>query len=429
MDALVIQGGTPLRGTVSAGGSKNAAAVVLAATLLASKPVEIRNLPSIQDVIVLRSLLQGLGLHTESIEGGVVAEVRDPATFEVPAPCRSLRATLSLLGPLLARRGRARLPLPGGCRIGARPFDLHLYGLRALGAKVWVTDTHVEGSATCLHGADICLAGQHGSTVTGTCNILCAASLARGRTVIRSAAQEPEVIDLGQFLTAMGARIRGLGGPVLEVEGVNSLGGGKHTLIPDRIEAATLAMAIGATRGEGIIQYVDVEHMAPVLQVLRTAGMDLTTAAGALTIATKRRLNPLRITTGPHPGFPTDLQPQLAALSCTANGRSCIRERVFPDRFAHLRTLRSLGAKARRRGPVSLIYGPSRLQGTTVAIPDLRSGAAIAIAALAAEGESVLTGLQHLDRGYEGFDFKIRQLGGKIERVTVDSPVHVVNDS
>jgi UDP-N-acetylglucosamine 1-carboxyvinyltransferase len=411
-------GGTPLRGTVRVSGSKNAALPMMAASILAEGPVRLEGVPHLTDVATLARLLGELGMHVvrmpdDSLLLETVAAAPVRARYDL---LRRMRAGFCVLGPLLARRGRAVVSLPGGCAIGPRPVDLHLKGLAALGAELRVRHGYVIARARRLAGATIDMTGPRGPTVTGTANVMSAAVLARGRTILTGAAAEPEIVDLGRFLVAMGARILGLGTPVLEIEGVEGLAGVAYHVIPDRIEAATLLLAAAITGGSATIEGVVPEHLAAVLDVLRAAGPEIEPGVERIAIRSVGRPRPIDVTALPYPGIPTDVQAQLTALAAVADGRSTVRDRVFPHRLLHTAELKRLGAKIERRDGTTVVTGVERLTGAAVAASDLRASAALVLAGMAAAGETTVHHVHHLDRGYQRLDEKLNQLGARIER-------------
>jgi len=431
MDMLVIRGGTPLRGSVRVSGAKNAALPIMAATLLTDGPVRLSEVPRLADVATLTQLLRFLGVEVEATGNNEISlQVVDRNPCTAPYDLvRKMRASICVLGPLLARRGRARVSLPGGCNIGHRPIDLHLRGLESLGARVRVENGYVIAAARRLRGATIDLAGPQGTTVTGTANIMAAAVLANGATTITSAALEPEIVDLANFLNRLGARISGHGTPVIRVEGVPSLDGGTHTVIPDRIEAATLLMAALATRGEVSIQNVCQHDLHSVVELLRQAGaqVDFDDRTATLAIRHGSQFHPISFSAAPFPGIPTDVQAQLTALFTSGQGTSTVTDTVFPDRFMHVSELCRMGASIERRGDSAVIHGGLRLTGASVMASDLRASAALVIAALGAEGESTIRRVYHLDRGYERLDLKLMALGAQIRRLQ-DTPEFQVFD-
>jgi len=436
MDMFVIHGGRPLAGRVQVDGAKNAALPIMAAVLAADGPLRLDTVPDLVDVHTLATLLTTLGVDIDRNDDRLTLRVVDHDPFEADYELvRRMRASICVLGPLLARRGRARVSLPGGCNIGHRPIDLHLKGLRALGAEITVEHGYVVAHARRLRGALVYLGGPFGSTVTGTCNVMTAATLAEGTTVIESAACEPEVVDLGSCLNQMGARIEGLGTPTLTIHGVERLGGTDWSLIPDRIEAATLMIAAAMTEGTVEIEPVCPAHLTAVLDALETIGVEITMSAclpaivsgltaprHRISITGVRELRPTRLTALPYPGLPTDLQAQLMALLTTAGGISVVTDKVFPDRFLHAAELGRMGARIHREGPSAVISGIDRLSGAAVMASDLRASAALVLAALSAQGESTIRRIYHLDRGYCRLDRKLNQLGADVARVN-DAPV------
>ncbi len=427
MDMFVVKGGQPLSGKVAVSGAKNAALPIMACVLASDGPTILKNVPHLVDVSTLTRLLETLGTRVERRPGGDLELEVQKQTSSVAAYdlVRKMRAGVCVLGPLLARRGQACVSLPGGCNIGDRPIDLHLKGLKALGADIRVERGYVVANAKRLRGANIFLGGPFGSTVTGTANVMAAATLAEGTTTIEAAACEPEVVDLGRFLNAMGAKITGLGTPFLRIEGVEKLQGTTHTVIPDRIEAATLMMAVAITGGDVELENVQPAHMTAVLEKLREIGVELeTTSHGTMIVRRTGPLKPADCVAQPYPGIPTDVQAQLMALLTRAEGLSIVTDKVFPDRFLHAPELVRLGAGIRREGPSAIITGIPKLSAACVMASDLRASAALVIAALAAEGETVIRRIYHLDRGYDSLEVKLNQLGAHpaIERCSRTSP-------
>ncbi len=418
MSSFRIIGGTPLCGTVQASGSKNAALPMMAASILAEGPVRLQRVPRLVDVETLSRVLVRLGMEvTWTAEGEMLLCTVDPTPVRAEYQLvRPMRASFCVLGPLLARRGRAVVSLPGGCNIGDRPVDLHLKGLAALGAELRLRHGYVVARAERLIGTTIDLAGPRGPTVTGTANVLCAAVLAQGRTILHGAAREPEIVDLGRFLISMGARIDGLGTETLEIDGVEQLDGTTHRIIPDRIEAATLLLAAAITQGSATVGGVIPSHLEAVLEVLEATGTRIDRAADRITLTSAGPPRPVDIIARPFPGVPTDLQAQFMALLSLADGRSRIGDEVFPDRFLHTAELQRLGAKIRRDGPMAEVTGVAHLAGATVTACDLRASAALVLAGLAAHGRTTVRQIHHLDRGYEGLDEKLARLGARIER-------------
>lgn len=418
MDMFVLQGGHRLSGTVSVSGAKNSVLPIMAATLASEGESIIRQVPNLVDVRTLSSLLQTLGATIERQGKDLHIRVEDEsncvADYEL---VRRMRAGICVLGPLLAKRGKACVSLPGGCNIGDRPIDLHLKGLRALGANIHVERGYVIASADRLVGANVYLGGPFGSTVTGTCNLMTAACLAEGSTTIEAAACEPEVVDLGRCLIGMGAKIDGLGTPFIRIEGQDQLQTTDHTVIPDRIEAATLMIAVAIAGGDVTLKNVEPIHLSAVIEKLKEIGITVEAAERTIRIASNQRYASADCIALPYPGIPTDVQAQLMALLTLANGTSMVTDKVFPDRFMHASELVRLGAGIRREGPTAVIQGVTALSGANVMASDLRASAALVLAALAAEGTTVIRRIYHLDRGYERLEEKLNQLGASIRRV------------
>ncbi len=419
MDSLVIQGGVKLRGAIAVNGAKNAALPIMAAALLSDEPSLIRGVPDLQDVRSQIALLTGLGAAVlRQKDSALEIRVRDQSQSHAPYDLvRKMRAGICVLGPLLARRGRARVSMPGGCAIGDRPVDLHLRGLAALGARIRLENGDIVATAKRLRGAEIFLGGNFGSTVLGTANVMCAATLARGKTVIEGAACEPETVDLANYLNAMGARITGQGTPRLIIEGVRELHGCDYRVIPDRIEAGTFLVAAAISRGELRLQNVRLDHLVAVIDKLRQIGVRVEKCNGGAHVAAPQRLQPGTITTQPYPGFPTDLQAQFMALLALAHGNSIITEKIFPDRFLHVAELARLGARVHREGATVMVEGQPKLIAAPVMASDLRASAALVLAGLAAQGVTVVHRVYHIDRGYERIEKRLNQAGARIQRV------------
>lgn len=417
MDSLLIKGGVPLAGEVAISGAKNSALPILAATLLTAEPCVIRRVPNLSDVRYMCEILRWLGAEVK-FEGDTVRvqarKVKGHADYDL---VRKMRGSICVMGPLLGRLRKARVSLPGGCVIGARPINLHLKGFAALGARITIEGGYVEAATRRLVGAEMFLGGRAGSTVLGTANVMMAATLAEGVTVIESAACEPEVVDLANFLNAMGARITGAGSPTIRITGVKELHGAEHEVIPDRIEAATFAIAAGATNGEVTLKGARAEHLHAVFDKLRAAGVSVTPRGGDLVVKRAGRLRSVDITTLPYAGFPTDVQAQMMALLTLAPGLSIITERIFESRFMHVSELARLGADIEIEGPSAIVKGGRPLSGAPVMASDLRASAALVIAGLAAKGTTTVNRVYHLDRGYENMDGKLRALGARIQRV------------
>ena len=417
MDRFVIRGGVPLRGDVTISGAKNAALPIMAAALLTEEPCVIRRVPDLSDVRFMARILESVGASV-TLEAGALTiqakKIRGYGDYEL---VRKMRGSICIMGPLLGRLHDAKVALPGGCAIGVRPIDLHLKGFRALGANLDISGGYVHAKADRLCGTEIFLGGRVGPTVLGTGNVLMAAVLADGVTVIDSAACEPEVVDLAHFLIAMGAKISGVGSPVITVTGVRELHGTEHEVIPDRIEAATYAIAAAATKGEVTLRHVRPDHMHAVLDKLREAGVVIERQGPALRVRGGPALRPADITTQPYAGFPTDVQAQFMALMTLAPGTSIITERIFESRFMHAAELARLGADISIEGPSAIVKGVPSLSGAEMMAGDLRASAALVIAGLAAGGTTEILRVYHIDRGYENIDAKLRQLGARLERV------------
>ena len=417
MDSFLIKGSVPLHGEVAISGAKNAVLPIMAATLLTSEPCLIRRVPNLSDVKFMGQILTRLGAEVH-FEGDTVRiqarQITGAGDYDL---VRKMRGSICIMGPLLARSKKATVSLPGGCVIGARPINLHLKGLEALGAKVTIKGGYVEVAAKRLTGAAMFLGGRAGPTVLGTANVMMAATLAQGVTVIESAACEPEVVDLADFLNAMGARITGAGSPTVTVTGVRQLHGAEHEVIPDRIEAATYAIAAAATGGEVTLRGARPDHMRAVLDKLNDAGAKIQRNDSGLTIRRGGRLKAVDITTLPYAGFPTDVQAQMMALMALTPGISIITERIFESRFMHVSELARLGADVEIEGPSAIVKGGRLLTGAPVMASDLRASAALVIAGLAARGATQVNRVYHIDRGYENIDGKLRRLGARIKRI------------
>ncbi|MBM4363693.1 MAG: UDP-N-acetylglucosamine 1-carboxyvinyltransferase [Deltaproteobacteria bacterium] len=419
MDAIRIRGGRPLNGTIRVGGAKNAALPILCATLLSDGASRLRNVPGLRDIDTTAALLRFLGRDVDvNIPEVHVAEVRGPGNPEAPYELvRQMRASVLVLGPLVARYGRARVSLPGGCAIGARPVDQHLKGLEALGARIRVEHGYVVAEADRLRGAEIVFDMP---TVTGTENILLSAVLARGRTTLVNCAREPEVEELGRVLNKMGARVEGAGTAVIRIEGRDSLEPFDHAIIADRIEAGTFLAAVGATGGTVELEDAPTEELEPVIVKLRQAGVVIERQGTRTVVHREGPLRAVDATTAPHPGFPTDMQAQLMALVATARGTSVLTETIFENRFMHVPELSRMGADIETRNNAAIVRGVRSLEGASVMATDLRASASLVIAGLAAEGETVVRRVYHLDRGYERIERKLAAAGADIERIQLE---------
>jgi UDP-N-acetylglucosamine 1-carboxyvinyltransferase len=416
MDKLRIAGGQRLRGRVEIAGAKNAALPALAACLLTAERVVVGNLPRVRDVRTMVRVLEQLGAVTEARgERERIVEARRIASFEAPYDLvKTMRASVLVLGPLLGRHGRARVSLPGGCAIGARPIDYHLEGLRRMGADVRVEHGYVEAQSDGLRGVEFTFPAQ---TVTGTENLMMAAALGRGTTVLANCACEPEVVDLARMLVAMGASIEGAGTERIVIEGRERLGGCEHVVIPDRIEAATYLVA-GALCGDDVeIACCRPDQLEAVLEQLRGNAVEVEVRGDSLRVASPAAIAPCDLRTAPYPGYPTDMQAQYMALSTQARGSAVITETIFERRFMHVGELQRMGADIRIDGRSCVVVGPTRLSGAQVMATDLRASAGLVLAALVADGVTVIDRIYHLDRGYESMETKLCALGASVERI------------
>lgn len=417
MDKFRIIGGRPLDGEVRISGAKNAALPILAATLLAKTPVVLSNVPELRDIATMLKLLSGLGVSYCFRSGTLELDASKTCGFLAPYELvRTMRASILVLGPLLARCGEAVVSLPGGCAIGARPVDLHLKGLAALGADIRVEAGYIHARARKLKGCRLVL---DQITVTGTENLMMAAVLARGKTVIENAAREPEVVDLADFLVKLGAKISGVGSDVLEIQGVDSLGDApvQHQIMPDRIETGTYLTAAAITQGRIRTTHTHPRTLDAVLDKLKEAGATIAQGPDWIELTQPCRPRAVSFHTAPYPGFPTDMQAQLMALNCLAEGVGVITETIFENRFMHALELRRMGADITIEGHTAICRGVKRLQGAPVMATDLRASASLVLAALAAEGETQIDRIYHIDRGYERIEAKLSKLGAIIQRI------------
>jgi UDP-N-acetylglucosamine 1-carboxyvinyltransferase len=416
MDKLIIQGGVPLSGEIRVSGAKNAALPLMCAALLTREQLTLSNVPHLRDVSTMLRLLAQLGVEV-SLDDRLGLLLRAERRPEPLAPydlVKTMRASILVLGPLVARCGEARVSLPGGCAIGSRPVDLHIKGLETLGAEISVEQGYITARAKRLKGARVVMDLV---TVTGTENLMMAACLAQGRTVLENAAREPEVVDLAQCLSAMGARVSGAGTDVITIEGVAQLRGAAYRIMPDRIESGTFLAAAAATGGRVTLHGTDVGTLDAVLEKLREAGAELQAENGTISLAMRERPRGVNIRTAPYPGFPTDMQAQLMALDAIAEGTAVITETIFENRFMHALEMQRLGADIEISSNSAIVRGVGKLQGATVMATDLRASASLVIAGLAAEGETTVDRVYHLDRGYECIEEKLAQLGARIKRV------------
>ncbi len=418
MDRIVIRGGHRLKGEVRISGAKNAALPILASSLLARGTSTYKNVPLLNDVATMRRLIADMGAEVDppsGLERTVRITTDGVDKFDAPYELvKTMRASVLVLGPLVARHGRARVSLPGGCAIGARPIDQHLKGLEAMGARIQLEHGYVVARAKRLHGASIVCDIP---TVTGTENLMMAGALAKGRTTIENAAREPEVEELARVLNKMGAHIEGAGTSVVTVEGVDELSPVEHAIMPDRIEAGTFMVAAAATRGDVLLRDVVPEHLDAVVAKLRSAGAEVVAEEGGLRVRGRADIFPVDITTQPYPGFPTDMQAQFMVLAARARGQSVITETIFENRYMHVSELSRMGADIMVDGRTSVIRGPCKLSGAKVMATDLRASASLILAGLVAEGETEVLRVYHLDRGYERIERKLRALGADVRRV------------
>ena len=417
MDKYVIKGGNPLVGEVEIGGAKNAALAILTAAIMTDDPVTIENMPDVSDINVLLDAISVIGAsvdrldrHSVRICGSSIGSVSVDYEY-----IKKIRASYYLLGALLGKYKHAEVPLPGGCNIGSRPIDQHLKGFRALGAGVEIRHGVIVAKAENLHGAHIFMDMV---SVGATINIMMAAALAKGNTIIENAAREPHVVDTANFLNSMGANIKGAGTDVIRIRGVESLHSTNYAIVPDMIEAGTYMMAAAATRGDLLIKDLIPKHLEAITAKLQEIGCDITEFDDAIRVSAKHRLGKTHVKTLPYPGFPTDMQPQISVTLCLANGTSIVTESIFENRFKYADELARMGAFIKVEGNTAIIYGVESLTGARVSAPDLRAGAALVIAGMAAEGITVVDDIVYILRGYEDFDTKLRNVGAEIERVS-----------
>ena len=417
MDKIVVEGGARLAGKIPISGAKNAALPLLAAALLPSGASTFKNVPQLADVRTMGKLLRMLGWTVDDANRAMtIAPPTGKKKPKLEAPyelVKTMRASVLVLGPLVARYGRGRVSLPGGCAIGARPIDQHLKGLEAMGAKVTLEHGYVDVECKRLHGATIVLDMP---TVTGCENIMMAAALAKGRTVIENAAREPEVEELGLVLNKMGAKVQGAGTPIITIEGVDELQPIEHAIIPDRIEAGTFAVAAAMTKGDVLLEGARPEHMDAMIAKLRAMGAQVSAEAGGMRVKGGGDIVPADITTQPHPGFPTDMQAQFMVLACLARGQTVIREMIFENRYMHVPELNRMGADVTVSGRTAIIRGGKPLSGANVMATDLRASASLILAGLVATGKTEVLRVYHLDRGYEAIEKKLKAVGAKIRR-------------
>ena len=420
MEKLIVKGGTRLEGTIPISGCKNAVLpIAVAAAILGDGVSVLHNVPDLTDVNTLRAVLEGLGATTKLKNSTLYIEPINHLEYEAPYELvRKMRASIYVLGPLVAKLGKAKVSFPGGCAIGPRPIDLHIRGLEHLGAEVTVQRGYIYAQAERLTGTEMYLMGQYGPSVGATANIMMAATLAEGTTVIRGAAREPHVSDLAHFLNAMGADIEGIGTSVLTIHGVKHLHGTEHTVISDDIEAGTFMVAGAITRGDVYVQGITEQQLPAVSEKLVEAGVELDWDANGVRVTTRREIRGIDITTAPFPGFPTDMQAQIMGMLCLAAGTSVISENVHTDRFIHAAELNRMGADIMLDGSKAVINGVRSLSGAPVMASDLRAGAVLVAAGMAAVGETVVSRVYHIDRGYESIEQKLNDIGANITRVS-----------
>ena len=417
MDKLVIEGGRRLDGSVTISGAKNACLPILAATLLSDDKSVIRNIPALRDMSTMLKILKNFGVRVQ--QDGDVVKVEPKGYSKYVAPYElvsTMRASICVLGPLLSKQKKAEVSFPGGCVIGPRPIDIHLKGLTALGAKLKIEKGYIIARAKFLKGTHIYLGGHFGSSVLATDNVMMAATLAKGVTIIENAACEPEVVDLAAFLVKMGAKIKGHGTPRIIIEGVKKLHGAEHSVIPDRIETGTYMLAAAITKGDIMIKNAKLEHLIALADKLTESGLSIKKVPNGIRVKYIKKLKPTDVTTLPFPGFPTDMQAQFMSLMTVTNGISVITEKIYPERFIHISELNRMGANILLEGPCAIIKGVKNLSGAPVMASDLRASAALVLAGLVAEGRTDVHRIYHLDRGYENLEEKLLKLGAKVWR-------------
>ncbi|MEO1946745.1 MAG: UDP-N-acetylglucosamine 1-carboxyvinyltransferase [Methylophilaceae bacterium] len=419
MDKLIVEGGVPLNGEVTISGAKNAALPILCASLLAETPLQLSSVAALKDIGTTLKLLETMGVKVGRNASTVSLDASDVTSFEATYDMvKTMRASILVLGPLLARFGSARVSLPGGCAIGSRPVDLHLKGLKAMGAAIHITHGYIQASTLHLPNRRLQGARYHMDlvTVTGTENLMMAAALAEGVTILENAAKEPEVVDLAECLNKMGAKIAGVGTDVITIEGVEKLSGASHNIVCDRIEAGTYMVAVAMTGGEVTLNNVRADLLDAVIDKLREAGAEVIVNGESITVKSDGKLKAVNVRTAPHPAFPTDMQAQFMAMNVIAEGVSTVTETIFENRFMHVQELQRLGADVSVDGHTALVKGVSHLDGATVMATDLRASASLVLAGLVARNETVIERIYHLDRGYELLEEKFTALGAKVKR-------------
>ncbi|MFA5389573.1 MAG: UDP-N-acetylglucosamine 1-carboxyvinyltransferase [Candidatus Omnitrophota bacterium] len=421
MDKFIVEGGVRLKGTVEISGAKNAALPILAATLLTDEKCVIKNVPPLRDVYTMLRILRNMGVRADMEDGVVIIHPNGYSNCVAPYKLVStMRASVCVLGPLLAKLKHAEVSMPGGCVIGPRPIDLHVKGLKALGADLKVEHGYIIAEAKNLTGGRVYLGGKFGSSVLATANVMMAATLAKGKTVIENAACEPEVCDLADFLVKMGAKIKGQRTPILEIEGVKSLHGTEYSVINDRIEAGTFMIASAITGGDVVIKGANIEHLGAVIDKLKDVGVKITHTKEGLRVVKTGSIKPVDVTTLPYPGFPTDMQAQMMALMCMTKGISVITEKIYPERFMHISELARMGAQIILEGSSAIVKGVPKLSAAPVMASDLRASAGLVLAGLVAKGKTEISRIYHLDRGYHNIEEKLGKLGVKIKREKED---------
>lgn len=418
MKKIIIKGGNKLKGEVVISGAKNAALPILAATVLAKGVFTIKNVPKLRDINSMLDMLKFLGATCEFVgENELLINTEKVTGKQIPYEMvKQMRASICFLGPMLARFSECEISMPGGCVIGPRPIDLHIKGLSALGVESEIIHGYVKSDASKMVSGDVFLGGRFGSSVLATANLMMASVFLEGKTVIESAACEPEITDLADFLNAMGAEITGAGSPTVTIEGVKELSGVEYTVIPDRIETGTFIVAAAATGGEILIKNANLKHLSAVVDVLTTAGVHIEKKGADIFVKAAKKYVPVDAVTLPYPGFPTDMQAQLMSLMAVTNGLSIITEKVYPERFMHVSELNRLGCDIKLEGPNAIVKGVDKLSGAPVQASDLRASAALVIAGLAAEGTTEIHRVYHIDRGYERIEEKLNKLGADITR-------------